>query len=280
MIYVLRNIILNFYYVIFFFLRKKCKVLYFKLPADVLLPYLEHNVIKTVSLRIDNALEFLKSGYSDTKFSKDIISGLTESQDNELKKIVKLGWLIRDIRSNGYKNPFQLLNFNTKYACHPGTDRIIVATYLLPEQKIEGIYLWYTDLEKTSIVLDYEYREIRNPISFLSLFSYNKKFRFKSVQINKDLDTRDCEVIEFNVLNFRGRFQLRSNAMFSLAKMSFENSYKNYNELFLSFHDNMQWGQIYNNLTLRDVIHFKSNSECIFSGIEFKKINGIWLAQK
>jgi hypothetical protein len=174
--------------------------------------------------------------------------------------------LIRNISATGINNPIQLLNYGNSYICHPGTDRILIASLLGPKKLIQGLYLWYNDLEKYPIFLNYDWKEITNPFVFLSIFTYSKNFRFKMVQINEYLDISDQDNI------------YKSNAMFSLAKEAFKKSNKMYDYLFLSFHDNVQWKHIYNKLSLKDVITFTTDNTCIFSGINFKKVNKIWLS--
>lgn len=243
MINVSKNKLISYFETFKFFLTKKnCKVLFFKVPSSVLYSYLDYDVVGRVSNIID---------LSDTC----------------PKHALKLEWLINSIRSEGINNPVQLIKSGTKYICHPGTDKILVATYLLPVEYVTGFYIWYPELDDVPFMLDYTCYEISNPFKFIAKFKFSDSFYFKYVQMSNNLDISDR--IDLTDKNSRA-----SLSQFSKAKSSFLKTTESFNVPFLSFIDRVQWENIGNS---NPVIHI-SRTECQLAGIPFKKINSIWIA--
>ena len=242
MITVSKNKLISCFETVKFFLTKKnCKVLFFKVPSSVLYSYLDYDVVGRVS---------------------NIIDLSTTSP----KQALKLEWLINSIRANGIVNPVQLIKSGSKYICHPGTDRVLVATYLLPIEYVTGFYLWYPELDSAPFVLDYDCYEITNPFSFLSKFKFSDSFYFKQVTMSNELDTSD----RLDLTDSNSRLSL---SQFATAKNSFANTAKVFSVPFLSFIDRVQWKHIESHNT---IIHFNS-SECQLAGIKFKKTNSLWV---
>lgn len=243
----------------FYQTKGNCKVIFFNVPSEVLFAYLDYDVIKEVSNRIDQAKELDLETIDRTLYKQtDTLEFL------RIRKILKLAWLIVHLKNNKVKNPVQLLKSGDKYFCHPGTDRVLISTYLRPTNTVKGIYLWHPELDPTPFILDYEHKEITNYIKFLTLFSYNKTFKIKSGIMSDDLDVADKDDVSI------------SNAMFSTAKATFERTSKTFRVPFLTFHDNSQWNDV-EKLKFKDLINFKSDNECVFGNLTFVKINGVWI---
>ena len=181
---------------------------------------------------------------------------------NEERKILKLGWLIQDIKSNGVKNPIQLIKSGQKYFCHPGTDRVLVTSYIYPIE-IEGFYLWYRDLDPHPFILDYKHRPINNFIEFLNLFVKNKTFKFYITTLNENLDTSDKD-------------SKQSNAVFDTAKRCFLKTRSKFNYYFITYFDKVQWSETAS-MSLGDVIYFINESECVYGNVKFLKKNNQWI---
>jgi len=252
----------NAFTVIFWFLFKKkdAKVVYFNVPSSVLYSFLDIDVSKTLSKRLNEIYQ-----YKLFNLSVDEILN-NDQYDNNAKKVAKISWIISSLRLNGLDNPVQLLqSANGKYICHPGTDRAIILTYIDPVETITGFYIWYEDLDPTPFVLDYKYTIISNPFTFLKKFRYNKNFNFKTILMHNDLDVSD---------------KVNGNAIFKTSKDCFlkVNNYS-FHKNFLTYYDSTQWQEIKKVNTLSDLVQFTSDNECNISGVSFKKINNEWVPQ-
>lgn len=241
-----------------FFLKKKnCRVIFFRIPSKELYPYLKFDMIQTVSDRIEEVANLDLPKIDDT---------LSSIRDTDLymsiKRILKLGWLITELKTNGMKNPIQLIKSGDKYFCHPGTDRIIVATYIQPIEYVNGFYLWYPCIDPHPFVLNYEHYEVKCPFNFIRKFTQSNSFKFKEIQMTSNLDVSD---------------KPNSNAAFLTAKRCFEEVSDNFNFSFLSFFDKMQWEEIEDKVYFKDIITFHSDTSCTLGGIKFNKINNIWV---
>lgn len=247
----------NYLKVFYFYLVKKCKVLYFEVPPELLLGILNYDIIYTVSLKIESAQ------------NTDLDIELTEDLKNidDLKEILKIGWLIQDIKKHGMKNPLQLVRRGDLYFCHPGTNRVLVSCYIVPEKNIRGIYLWYKDLDPDPLLLPYS-KEIKNPFKFISLYTKSKKFKFVCKNITNDLDTSDKEIGDL----------AEGNAMFNMIKRCFQETTKTPNHLFLMGWDRIQWEKT-KGMKLKDVIQFIDENTCIYGGIKFIKKKGTWITE-
>jgi energy-converting hydrogenase A subunit M len=228
----------------FFINKKNCRLIFFQVPSNILTSYLDYDIIRTVSDRIENA----RIGNLDTE---------------DKQHLIKLGWLIENFKSTPMRNPVQLIMSGEKYFCHPGTDRILVATYINPVQFINGFYLWYPELDPEPFILDYPHTEIKNIFSFLTKFRYSTSFRFRSVLMTKDLDISDKPL---------------GHAIFSKAKECFLNTKKDFSFSFLTYRDKMHKTSIKKeDIQLKDIIYFPTSETCLFGGVGFKKINNLWI---
>jgi hypothetical protein len=241
----------------FFTLKKHYKLVYFRVPTSVLFSFLDYSIVNTVSDRIEFA-STLDLDNTSGQFDDDMYLDIYGT--NQVKHLIKLGWLINELKSNTINNPFQLLRCKDKYFCHPGTDRIMVATYINPIEYIEGFYIWYPYIDPDPFILDYEHYEIKSLFSFIKKFKFSKSFTFRSATLTDNLDVSDgsgCTVM-------------------NVAQRCFKKTTKNYKCMFLTYNDKMQLENMHK-LTLKDVISFSDDTTCLFSGVTFKRINGKWI---
>lgn len=222
------------------------------MPPEVLIAYLDYDVVRQVSQRINLA----------QTLNLDI-----QPETNEEKKILKLGWLINNIKSNGVNTPIQLIKSGQKYFCHPGTDKILVTSYIIPTE-IEGFYLWYKDLDESPFVLGYQHRIITNFLDFTNLFIKNKTLKFYIRNITEKLDISDNEGLDIS--------SNKGNAYFGVIKNCFLKSKQRFNYYFITYFDNMHWVET-DKMKLSDIIHFINDSECVYGGVKFLKKNKDWI---
>jgi hypothetical protein len=243
------------------FYRNKgnCRVVLFRVPSEIMFSYLDYDIVKTISDRIEDIAN------SDlVELDKEFVT-LDKGGERfyKLRKILKICWLIEDIKNNGVKNPFQLLkNGDNKYFVHPGTDRIIVTTYITPNEYVEGFYLWYPDLDAHPFVLDYEHKFINSWFGFIRLFKYNETFRIRDITISDTLDVSD---------------RLEGDAVFATAKNCFSNIKEKYRYQFITFFDKIQWKKIEGKVRFQDYVKFISDKECFLSGVRFVKKDNLWI---
>ena len=230
----------------FFLKKKECKVLSFKVPSEIMFSYLDVDLVNRVHTRIED--------------------GINNTSEENVRKLIKLGWLIDNIRTNGVKNPFQLLyTGNQKYFCHPGTDRILVTAYIDPQPYVEGFYIWYKDLDPHPFILDYS-TEIKNPFTLLFKFKMWDKLHLTESRMNKNISVTD------NTLG--------SHPHFTTALNCFNNIGKPFDFPFLTFIDNVQWKHIDNKLSLDSVLVQQDANNLTLSGIKFTKLRGQWVATR
>lgn len=264
-LYNIRRFVNNFLIVFYFYLLKKCRVLYFSVPSELLLGFLKYDIIETISLKIETA----RTSDLDAVLSKDL------HNIDELKEILKIGWLIKSISSEGIKNPIQLLKRGDLYFCHPGTNRILVSCYILPQNKINGVYLWYKDLDEDPFILSYS-REIKNPLEFISLYTRGKYFRFACKTITKNLDVSDITAFDKKFVENPCR---SGKAMFQMVKKCFLETIDHPEHLFIMGWDSMHWEET-KNMKLKDVINFIDDTTCIYGNVLFRKLNNMWITDK
>lgn len=239
---------INYYEVKKFFKEKQdCKVYFFNIPTTILFSFLDYDIIQTVNHRIE------------------VLRNYDKCSLDEIKKSIKLSWLIKELRNKDLKNPVQLLKKGKKYFCHPGTDRVLTSLYIFPKKFIKGFYIWYPNLDENPFIFDYEFYEVKNHINFLTKFKYSKSFKFKSINLNNDLDVSDKDV--------------NSNAIFSTAKNCFIETDKTFNSLFLTYRDKMQYDKI-KNLKINDAIEFIDDNICNYGGVLFEKKKNIWVVKR
>lgn len=231
-------------------MKKSCKVICFKVPTSVMLSYLDYDVVGQTSLIIEKA----RTLTSEEKQNFD-----------KIRLILKLGWLITDIKERGVVTPFHLINLGKKYHCFQGTTRVLVTMYIRPTEYIEGYFLWYPEIDPAPFVLDYEHREITSPTEFVKMFKF-KSTMITYTRLSNSLDVSDV------ISDRRGGL-----AQFSFAKDCFEKTVGSYNIPFITYDDREHWQSIKNKIELTDIIKFNGD-ECILSDVKFKKINDKWIA--
>lgn len=239
------KLLLSNYFKIKKFLKEKqdCKIYFFKVPSSIIFAFLDYDIVQTVSNRIET------------------LKNYTEYSPEEIKKAIKLAWLIKETKNKNFKNPFQLLKKGKKYFCHPGTDRILISTYIRPKQFVKGFYIWYPNLDKNPFIFDYEFTEIKSTLNFFMNFTYSSSFEFRSTKINFNLDISDKKI--------------NSNAIFNTSKNCFIETDKNFNCLFLTYRDKMQYDKI-KNMQIKDAIYFVSENLCNYGGVFFEKKKHLW----
>ena len=246
--------IINFYETFkFFILKKDCKVIYFNIPSHVLYAYINRDMVSYVSNLIDN---------KDTK-------------------LIKLAWLIQELKNKPQKNPLQLLKCGTKYQCHPGTDRVVVLCYILEKPIITGFYLWYPKIDQTPMVLDYDHTIISNPFTFLSKFNIDNLFLFQSIRLDNDVSISDVpeSAIDSDMdSNFSiVRIRQSKNAMFRTAKKCFTQTVSNFNVRFLTYADTSHRTGILDSIHLDNILIFTNENTCYLAGIRFDRVNNLWI---
>ena len=233
-------------------MKKSCKVIYFKVPTAVMVSYLDYDVVSRTSELIEK------------------VRTLTTEEKQDFEKtrlLLKLGWLIEDIKERGVITPFHLINSGKKYHCFQGTIRLLVTTYIKPSEFIEGYFLWYPDIDSNPFILDYDHREITSPIAFVKMFKF-KSTVLSYTRLSNNLDVSDTA----------SKNRTTSLARFRHAKVCFEKTIGTYDVPFITGADSEHWEVIRGHIDLDDIIKFKGEDECILSNVRFKKINERWIA--
>ena len=246
----------------FYKIKKNIKVIEFEIPTEILFTHIKYDIFKTVSNLIENARQ-----YNLKEIDKNIFyyfkNGWPEKLE-DLKLLLKLIWLIKNLKKTKIKNPFQLLCCGDHYMLHPGTTRLLVSCYILPLEKIKGIYIWDEKLDRDPFILNYKHKEIKSPLEFLFKFSFLTPFRIKHLILNEKTDCSDKLDRE------------NSNRMFQMAQKCFLNYNENFETPFLTFHQSIHWEKIKKEFFFQDHIKFE-NDYCIIEGIKFKKIKNYWI---
>lgn len=221
----------------FFKTKKECKVIFFSIPTEEFFAFQTYDVFETVNKKVHLYVN---------------------GTDFEKRKSLKLAWLTT---LEKFDQPIQLIKSDEGYFCHPGTDRILIMTYLKPVKEITGIYLWYPDIDPDPIILNYPYKEL-TPLQLLFKFKPSETLKIKCVQMNDDLDTSDGD-------------PKTSNASFATAKAYFKKATTNFDKLFLSWHDTMQWDEM-KKINQNQLIVF-NDDHCKFGSVKLKLVNNIWI---
>jgi len=248
---------------IWFFLIKKSKIILFEVSPAELFAHLEVDPVQSVSDAINIASTY-DLNLIDRLAATDSFWNNEDwpEEYEELKYVLKLGWLITDIKQNGLKNPIQLLqSSNQKYIVHPGTARILVLSYLLPLEKIKVVYVWDNALDQNPFFSNNPYTIIDNTWSFLKLFNKSINFRIKAANLN---DSTKC-------IDGHKYFY------FKLAVDSLKNTHTRFNLNFITFIDHNHWiSNIKHRVYFKDIINFEKD-QCMLSGIKFTKIKDKWI---
>lgn len=244
----------NFFQISKFLIKKRnCKILYFKLQSDLLVSFLDVNFFQVASDKINLALNNDPQG---------------------IKKLIKLGWLIDDIRKRQVKNPLQLLYVgNGKYFCHPGTDRALATLYIDPVECVEGFYIWYPDIDPDPFILNYEHEEIKDPFTLMFKFKSWNGVAFDEIKLNKNINITDNNNQTIK-RNLKGSYP-----HFSTALYCFKKTEKDFDFPFLTYIGMDHWTPV-EEMQLSDVLDIEDEDTVFLSGIKFIKKNDVWIKDK
>jgi hypothetical protein len=259
----LRRLFRNIAAISWFFLNKKSKVVYFDISSDELFAYTSVNVIQEVSNYIETLRQSDLNYIDQLALQSDFWDGKDWSpQYRHLRYLLKLGWVIKDIKENGTNNPIQLLQAaDNKYIAHPGTARLLVLSYIIPTDRVKIFYVWDNFLDQDPFFCNRPYTEITNPISFLKIFKKSKDFMIKATTLTDKLICEDG-----------GKY-----AYFEIANNSLKLAHCTYSLDFITCIDPNHWeSHIKHKIFFKDIISF-DNNKCTFGGVKFTKINDIWI---
>jgi hypothetical protein len=250
---------------IWFFLIKKSELILFEISSAELFSLLDIDPVDAVS----NAIELASTYDLDTIDKLASTDNFWNNEDwpqeyENLKYVLKLGWLINDIRKNGINNPIQLIQTNNgKYIAHPGTARTLVLAYLLPREKIKVLYVWNKDLDPNPFFAHIPYHTISTASSFLKMFKKSINFKVKAACLN---ETTEC-IDGYKYFYFK------------LAVDSLKKTHEVFSLNFITFIDDSHWlSKIKHKTYFKDIISF-SNNRCRLGGINFNKIDNKWIPE-
>lgn len=244
-----------------FFVTGKSKVVYVELPVDVFKEHLDFNAEDVLSSHLNIAASIDISLYDEFIRDYEIFwSSNVSDEINSLRFLLKLGWLIKDIKSNGMINPIQLLQSGRgKYKAHPGSARAIVTSYIVPIDTIKCIYVWDATLDPNPIMLNYPHLIIRNPIKFLNLF---------------------LKISKFKILTERLTSTSTNDAYFNSAKDGLRAAHSTYNLNLITTKDiKLSEQEIRNKIFLKDILEFSDRNTCALGGVKFIRHNNRWTKQ-
>lgn len=260
----------------FFLIKNKnCKVLFFKVPSEVLVSYLNYNIFDQIDTSI-------KKAYSIT--TTDSI----DQQIYKIKDIAKLDWLVKSLKTNGVYNPVQLLKTsNEKYFCHPGFTKASVASYVLDMSYIEGFYVWHQEIDPEPFILDHWHKEITNGTDFYrkikitkysSILTANLTNSSKIIEDRND-DNDSTEINSLDILFYLKHYSdLSLTNFFHTALKCFKNQNKNFDAAFITYVDKVQWEKKI------DLHYYKSilsnESKLVLGDITFIKENNKWTLRR
>lgn len=255
----------NIFSTIWFFLNKQSKIIIAEVPSAILIAHLDIDPIKFTSDQIELAKNSNLDQIDNLARTEQFWQGRDWPENYaHLHYILKLGWLIKDIKENGVSNPLQLLQSgNNKYIAHPGTARLLVLSYILPSDAVNVMYVWKPSLDPYPFILDFKHREISNPFVFLQQFKKNKNLLIRTVNLNETTVCNDCT----------------RHTYFSIAQQGLAKTHKKFCLDIISTIDNSHWtDNIKHKIYFKDIIKFY-DTHCELGGVKFIKTNGIWISQ-
>ena len=162
------------------------KILHCRIPSSILLAYLEDNIFESLSSILDSGtnlnLEYIDScllsgeqlvhGYA--WFEKQWLP--TGTDFYTVRRLLKLGLVTKELKTNGQLNPVQLIMGTTqgKYIIHPGVVRTIVMLGVLDFEEIDIMYVWDKHLDPDPFVLDYIVNEIDTDEYFYKIHKHQE----------------------------------------------------------------------------------------------------------
>jgi hypothetical protein len=246
----------------FYIIKKDVEIIEFEIPTEILFSHIKYEIFKTVSNLIENAKKY--DLYEIDKNINFYFKTEWPENLNELKLLLKLIWLIKNLKKTKVKNPFQLLCCGDHYMIHPGTTRLLVSCYILPSKTIKGFYIWDKKMDSDPFILNYRHKKIKNPLSLLLKFSFTAPFRIKHLILNEKTDCSDKLERE------------ESDRIFQMAQKCFLKYNNTFETPFLTFHQSIHWEKIKKGFLFQDNIKFQGNY-CFIDNIKFEKINDYWL---
>lgn len=247
----------------FYFKKSHISVVSFNISAELLHAFIKGNNIKIVSDLIESARKTDLDKLDHLLSTNEFWNSNWPSEYNSLRYLLKLGWLINDVRTNGIKNPIQLIPAkDNKFSVHPGTIRILILTYLIPQEKIPVFYVWDKLIDPNPILFENEYTTIESPREFIKLFNKSKKFKVVKARLTETSVCQDESPLSY----------------FEIAHKSLKERVKKFETDFITVMDSAHWkNEIQEKVYFRDIIRFYNNDKCSLSGIEFTKVNGLWI---
>lgn len=240
-----------------YFNNTDTKLLYCEVPTELLLSRLDKNVFAEASDAIEAGYQ-----YDITEVDKKLknVHLCAVDQTGNLRTLLKMGYLTDELKSNGQKNPIQLILSSQPgfYKVHPGTVRIIVSSYILEYKTTKLIYCWNKDLEPDTFLLDYLVSVIDSPEEFFKLHPMSTEVRCKKL-------TNTTKYVDPNrFVNFYG-----------LQLESLKTRYKDFNFNFLTTFDSWK-PSLESRVAFKDIVQYE-NDKCLLAGIEFKKVKDMWV---
>jgi hypothetical protein len=246
----------------FYIIKKEVEIIEFEIPTEIIFSHTKYEIFKTVSNLIESAKK-----YDLNKIDENINFYFKTDWPEELhdlKLLLKLIWLIKNLKNTKIKTPFQLLCCGDHYMFHPGTTRLLVSCYILPSKTIKGFYIWDKKLDGNPFIFNYKHEKIKSPFKLLLKFPFTVPFKIKHLFLN---EKTDC----FDKLD-----RDKNNRMFQMAQKCFLEYNDTFETPFLTFHQSIHWEKIKKGFLFNNNIKFENNY-CFIDGIKFEKINGYWL---
>jgi hypothetical protein len=246
----------------FFQLTDRAKVFKFEIPTDVAFGFLDVDIISTFSMLIDSAskVDLLDVdanilSYNKNKWPEELLP---------LKKLIKLSRILSSLGpSDSLDTPYQFIKTPTGYFIHPGSTRSFVSFYLKPTATINGIYLWYEDLDPTPLMSNYSWEEILDADAFTNMFNFDKYY-FKC-RHRVLTHTTDTTPVVMQPLKEAHRCFKRMRKQFRYTFFT----YADYHDIRMD----KDWGTT----KITDVLKFVDQDTCIFCNIKLIKKNNLWL---
>jgi hypothetical protein len=158
----------------------RVEIVYFEAPSKLLLSLMDKDAIDYFNTCTMSGLSYiidLYSGVSDETKDFFVNESCHEdwypwvSEDNyHCYQLVKVAWLLRDIRKNGQQAPIHFMKSVECYQCHPGSDKKYAMMLLDPLQTIKCFYTWYPEIDPNPWHKNYPHRKITNIDEFVSIF--------------------------------------------------------------------------------------------------------------
>lgn len=155
------------------------RLIHCKLPGELLPIISEFDYKDEVSRLLDLTTQ-IDLNQVDEKIKKGLVLRKYTDVDGVkgLRALLKLGFLIDDIRKTGQQNPVQLILGPVQYLMHPGTTRNLIFSYVEPPVQVSCLYCWDPVLDPDPVFLHYapEWEFIRDAEHLISLHKSYKNY--------------------------------------------------------------------------------------------------------